>query len=441
MQYNRRSLFLHAMAAGLCGCAPGMRLSPRANDSGNAAGANDVAQFRADIEIYAGAGIKAAGGPGDRAVDHWLERELQAAGYQVGWHSIDVPFFTTRQASLRCAGDVAALLPQAVVTTTAEAGITAPLIRVDRENYATANVAGALVLVDLPAARWSSIAPLHAILRHLAAQGALALILITNGPTGGAIALNADAGGQNLGRPVAVLAPRDAAPFLLAAERHFPATLTLMGEGGTRPAYSLSARHGDARASGGAIAISTPKSGWFDCVGERGGGIALWLALARWAAAEGRARDFRFFANSGHEYGNAGMQHLLQTDAPSPAETRLWIHLGANVAARDWRDGTTPLQPLDAVDPLRTLAVGETLLPEARRLFTGQPGLDTPIIADARVAGELHELVAAGYPRVAGIFGAHHFHHLAEDDMRCAYPAALPQVFAAMRGLVELAAV
>ena len=190
---------------------------------------------------------------------------------------------------------------------------------------------------------------------------------------------------------------------------------------------------------GGIIAVSTPKSGWFDCVGERGAGIALWLALARWAAAEGNAGDFRFFANSGHEYGNAGMQNLLRTSAPGVAVTQSWLHLGANVAARDWADGPPALAPLPGVDPARTLAVCDSLINPARRLFAGQGGLEDPIIVDARVAGELHELVMAGYTRVAGIFGAHRFHHLAEDDLRCAAPEALPAIFDALRGLISAA--
>lgn len=435
MPLDRRSLILHAMMAGLGGCVGGARLPARADGWEM----DRVTQFRSDIETYAAAGIKAAGGPGDRTVDRWLERELQASGYDVAWQSIDVPFFTAQQAILRCADTQATLLPQAIVVPTRAQGVRAPLVCVDRANYAAADVAGALVLVDLPAARWSSIEPLRAILMHLFAHGARALILVTNGPTGGAIALNVDVAAPPFPRPVAILAPRDAAPFLQAAERLGSATLILTGEEGYRRAHSLSARHRRARTGGRTIAVSTPKSGWFDCVGERGGGIALWLALARWVADTDSTRDFRFFANSGHEYGNAGMQHLLRTVAPDVAATQFWLHLGANVAARDWADGPPPLTPLPGADPARTLAVSDALINPARRLFAGQGGLEDPIIADARVAGELHELVLAGYPRVAGIFGAHRFHHLVEDDLRCAAPEALPAIFDALHGLITAA--
>ena len=32
------------------------------------------------------------------------------------------------------------------------------------------------------------------------------------------------------------------------------------------------------------MVLSTPRSGWFTCAGERGPGIALWMALLPWMA-------------------------------------------------------------------------------------------------------------------------------------------------------------
>ena len=48
------------------------------------------------------------------------------------------------------------------------------------------------------------------------------------------------------------------------------------------------------------IVVSTPYSGWFTCGGERGAGIAIWRALARWAGGAESKDSFLFVANSGH---------------------------------------------------------------------------------------------------------------------------------------------
>ncbi len=62
--------------------------------------------------------------------------------------------------------------------------------------------------------------------------GAKAAVVITNGPTGKIIALNADGRAPMFGGPVALLAPENAKPFLAAAMRRAPATLIVHGNGG-----------------------------------------------------------------------------------------------------------------------------------------------------------------------------------------------------------------
>ena len=57
-------------------------------------------------------------------------------------------------------------------------------------------------------------------------------------------------------------------------------TLTITGPGGTRKGKNTIARYG---AEGPWVIISTPQSGWFNCGGERGPGIAMSRALAAWA--------------------------------------------------------------------------------------------------------------------------------------------------------------
>lgn len=83
------------------------------------------------------------------------------------------------------------------------------------------------------------------------------------------------------------------------------------------------------------LTVVTPKSAWWVCTAERGGGIAVWLALLRHFAANRPARDVVFIATSGHELGHLGLEHFLATKDTS--RSHAWIHLGANFAAVDSR--------------------------------------------------------------------------------------------------------
>ncbi|MCY3840642.1 MAG: M28 family peptidase [Gammaproteobacteria bacterium] len=83
------------------------------------------------------------------------------------------------------------------------------------------------------------------------------------------------------------------------------------------------------------LTVVTPKSAWWVCTAERGGGIAVWLALLRHFAANRPARDVVFIATTGHELGHLGLDHFLATKDTPPSHG--WIHLGANFAAVDSR--------------------------------------------------------------------------------------------------------
>jgi Zn-dependent M28 family amino/carboxypeptidase len=52
--------------------------------------------------------------------------------------------------------------------------------------------------------------------------------------------------------------------------------------------------------------ISTPRSGWFDCVGERGTGTAVFLELARWAVDRFPDHSIHLVNAGAHEYYFAG---------------------------------------------------------------------------------------------------------------------------------------
>lgn len=386
--------------------------------------------IEADLRRYVGFGSKRAGGPGDMACGEWLATELRAAGYAIERQDFAVPYFETARADLTCGTSSAKVLPQPIVIPTGQKGVSGPLVRVDSRGRFMGSMRGAIALVDLPIARWSSMMAKAARqpVDSAFAAGAKAAVVITNGPTGKVIALNADGRRPMFPGPVALLAPNDADDFLAAATRRGTAQLTITGEGGRRPAFNFVGRID--RGKGRWLVVSTPRSGWFACAAERGPGVAAWLDLARWARDGLPDHDLAFICNTGHEYEYLGAAEAMKQIAPLPDRTRFWLHLGANVAACDWHD-IGGLTPLPSVDGQRYLSVTPALLPLSRGIFAGQPGFEAPVSSKILSAGELDEVIKAGYSPAAGVFGIHTYHHVSDDDERCLH---IPATAAAARG-------
>lgn len=409
------------------------------------AGAASAAAARepvaADLARYIGYGLKAAGGPGDMAAAAWIAGELAAQGFAVERHAVDVPAFAPAVTRVAAGEAMLDVLPVGIPVQTGADGVRAPLVAVTPNGGAVGELHGAIALIELPYGRWSSsLSP--AIARPVAAAvaaGAVAAILVTTGPTGEAIALNADARRPLADVPVVVVGPRGARPLFEAARRGEAARLTLTGVASRRATTNLVARID--RGRGRWLVVSTPRSGWTACAGERGPGIAAFLALARIAPGRWRDHDLLFLCNGGHEFENEGAEHALARAAPPPDRTAFWLHLGANLAARDWHEaGPAGLLPLPSPDPQRFLAIADRWVPLARRLFAGQAGLEAAYPLSAGAEGELATIAAAGHGRLAGIFGAHRFHHVMADDARCIDPAQVARVIPPLRALIDAVA-
>lgn len=380
------------------------------------AGSRDVAVLQAILERYAGFGVKASGGPGDEACGAWLESELTHAGFACRRQVFEAPFFAARMATLTSGEARAAVVPQAIVAPTGALGVTGPL----KLASAPGDLTGAIALVELPYKRWvTSVDPqVSRPLAEALKRGAAAAVLITTGPTGEAIALNVSTRRPPPERPVAVLAPKDAAPFLAAAAQGRPATLVLDGQAGRRPAFNLVGRLD--RKAPATLVVSTPRSGWFTCAAERGSGLAVWLWLAQRLARADLGVNLEFLATSGHEYEYLGGERYLAEAAPAPAATRLWVHIGASAAARDWHELGRALLPLPSADSQRVLTATADILTSTRQAFAGISGLEATYLADQTMAGgELTNVLNAGYRRAIGLYGIHRYFHTAADDLRC----------------------
>ncbi|MEH6758743.1 MAG: hypothetical protein V7676_14715 [Parasphingorhabdus sp.] len=386
----------------------------------------------ADIRVYAQAGNKQSGGSGDAWTADWTRKRLAHAGLKVELQSFDVPWFEPSHCVITFGHLKVPLVVQPLAVETGAAGLDGPL----RLSEFDGPLNGTIAVVRLPYRRWSSLAD-HDAREPLAdalTRGASAVILVTTGPTGEALLLNTPADRFVSERPLALLAPRLAGPVIEAARHGVAANLILRDQGGTRTAHNVIGRLIRPRRPW--LVVSTPRSGWTDCVGERGPGIAIWLALSEWMPRAFPQHSLLFLCNSGHEYENLGAGQIIRNVGPPPRETDFWLHLGANAAGRDYHETPGRLLPLPSADPYRFILTSPEFVARARETFKGQPGIEMAYPSAEGTAGELSEVIKAGYSRHAGIFGAHRHHHAATDDLSTVTPDPLAATARGFRDLL-----
>ena len=392
-----------------------------------------ASRIQADLRRHASFGDKFSGGPGDAATAHWIGDRLRKSGYRVEESTFDAPYFVKRVARLTSGGITATVLPQAPVMITGPSGVTAPMAVVETQ---IRNVSGRIALIVAPLARHAALFPDRGIgltVRTAAAEGAAAIVLVTTGPTAEAIALNAPEGEPFVPVPMAVLAPRLAEPFVDAARAGASATLVVDGDATRRPSINLVGR---VQRGERWLAISTPRSGWFGCVGERGTGTAVFLELAGWAVRRFPNHSIFVMNTGGHEYFFAG-SHRVIAQAPPPNTTVAWAHIGATLAARDAEERDGRLLMLDTADPQRSLMVTAAARDAGALAFKGLSGLDRPVAVQPS-AGELSTFSDRGYAKAFAVLGAHRWLHTTEDTLERVDARLVVPVLQAHQKMIEL---
>ena len=184
------------------------------------------------------------------------------------------------------------------------------------------------------------------------------------------------------------------------------------------------------------IIVTTPSSGWFNCAGERGSGIGIWLALAEWASKKIKNINWIFAATSGHELRGLGTDHLLNSDlVPPPNEVDLWTHVGAWQAMYSFilKDGA--LRKTDEMDDKILQFTGNDLGAAVNEGF-GDPQLRIRIVPQIRF-GDLIQVEQFGYKRLAGISFGHEYHHSTQDLPNVTGPALLESIAKAYKTFLQ----
>lgn len=427
---DRRTLW----SAGLVGALIPTAGARAAQDGAEAA--FDSAQIRRHLELLDRQAHLRSGSAGDFALAAAVEAELSALGFTITRQPVPVPTFEAEVCRLEVDGATMEVFAQRRVVATDPDGLRAPL-RLWRDDSDTPNVAGAIALVQLPHARHSQLvtpqirAPLEAALAGRPA----AVALITNGPTGETLILNAPYAAPFASVPIVVLGPAPGRPAIAAAKAAGVGRLIVAGRSGEAETFNIVARR---RAPGPLLVVSTPRTGWTPAVAERGPGFATFLALAHWAARALPNANLLFVCTTAHEFDNEGGLRFMKSElAPRPGEVALWAHLGAGFAGRAHHEiGGWSLLPLPTVDEQRFLVGSDPMVPLLREAFAGQPGLEAAYPASAGAAGELAEIIAQGYAPVFGLFGAHLRHHAMSDRIGMTDPEWIRRAALATRAVI-----
>ncbi|MEO8320913.1 MAG: hypothetical protein ABJA75_10240 [Bradyrhizobium sp.] len=385
----------------------------------------------ADVAHYASFGSHRFGSPGDRATTDWIAGELQAAGFRVEFQ----PVVLGRQYVVESA--TAGVADNRVDATPfwwppedkSSFQLTAPVTR-------EGDAGGKILWVELPYDRGAYLGPAHrTTIAQAVARGPAAILLVINNPGEDRFAYNVTQEDAPWPVPVMVVAARDRGLFERAMASGAPVTFDVAG----RYERNVASRNVVARLGAGkgpVIVVSTPMTGWYSCVCERGPGIANFLALARTVAAEKRPDDFVFVATAGHEIGHGGMELFLKQGAPPPRDTLAWVHLGASNACYAWSSGPQGFVREDKVDEaLRAIVLSPSAQALVSETFADIKA--NRLVAEKQAVGELRDVHAAGYPNFFGMAGLHRFFHTPSDDLRTTNPEILEPVARAFADAVR----
>lgn len=401
--------------------------------------AQDVPPFRPeglleDVRAYHAFGVHRTAYPGDSAASTWIAGRLGAAGLQVTEHAFTLRQLDLEHASIEDERGRFEAFPIWLPRTTGPEGVSGPLVLVDGSTPPE-RIRGAVAWL-----RPAGGAAERAILDRRAIEaGAVAIVFDTSDGAGLGLfqAVNAERAWVDRERPVPTVTfgAAHAGRLLQAVGRPVIVRTTGRMREDARAVNVLGRRVVDERADW--IVVSTPSSGWFECGGERGPGVAILLALAEWVASRPGRLNYLFVATSGHELDYLGARRLHEARlAPPPDRTRAWLHLGAQIATPPWQAGEDGvLRPADRVTT-GTLQASEELAQLMRDAFSDLPAF--VLRTDTRI-GEFRDLVEHGYPGLGIVGGSNPWFHVPGDDPRGVHAETLAAVTAgAARALLAL---
>jgi hypothetical protein len=396
---RRRFLFTAGASAIVAGAPPWSAAMVKASTQSAA-----TAESRADavLRAFDAQGVHRTGTEVDRVSGEWLRLEAERAGGAARVERFDLERLDIDEAFVEVEGRRIKGLPFFDGGITDAAGIT--------DAFGPAGI-------HLATADRAAVGTEGGFLAQARRVGARAIVVITDGDKPGLVPSNARSAASPYGCPV-LQVPSDARTTLEAAQRAGTRVrVVCAATRRTTAALNVVADVAGRVAGAAPILIITPRSGWWVCAAERGGGIACWLEALRALAVARLDRRAIFVASSGHELGHLGLDAFLHANEPLIRGAYAWIHLGANIGSG--APGTTPrgvrLQAShDDLDQEMTSALAKAEASLANRLPRGQ----VP-------SGEARNLHVGGARYVSLIGQDNPWFHHPDDRYRTSVTAAV----------------
>lgn len=246
-----------------------------------------------------------------------------------------------------------------------------------------------------------------------------AIVAITDVETPGLALLNAPDFLAPHGPPVLQVSNEDRDWLVAAAGRGANAQLVTHVRRVRTQAFNVLATSGTGPF---VLGVNTPRSGWWQCASERGGGIVCWLETMRAVVAAQLPVNVFFSATTGHELGFLGFDRLLAERADVRGMPR-WIHYGASIGCASATKG-------------RLMASDLATAERAESLITQHGGRPLERTTGAAGGGEMKAARAHGASCWVAFTNENKHFHMTSD--RIETNVSIPGVVAYARAFSEL---
>jgi hypothetical protein len=382
---------------------------------------SDVLEQRvgAVIEAYDSQGNHRSGTAVDHESAHWLVACAQRLGVEATLEPFDLNRIDPQPSYLRVADRCIGGVPLFDADFTGPNGVSGRLGALGSEAEIAVIETDPFTLIEPQKEQRNAVAAARRS-RHKA------VVVLTRGKFPGLFLLNALSFKTPAGPPMLQVSSAEAERLQEQMAARAEAMVVIACVRTTTQAFNVTAKIAGSEPSPSPLVIMTPRSGWWQCASERGGGLACWLETMRVLACAKPTRDCYFIACSGHELGFLGIDAYLRRRADLVRGAHQWIHFGANIGSPRQAHlihASDDLAERWAISILRSEAI--TLGATAERAVPrGEPGM-------------LHR---CGARYVALVCGTDVFHHAADrwpDAIDQALLARYARAFA--NGVLQLA--
>lgn len=360
----------------------------------------DPARIEARIQAFEDFGIHRTGWPADDQTTQWLIDELAAIGIEAESERFGFPRVEVRRAEVRVGSDRIEGVPLYDAGFTDMGGIDGEICEDTDDDPFGKIVLATSALRDAP--EWAD-RELGDRIEELANRGCVGLIVPRGDRDGAIILRNAHRIESPHVLPVLQIARRDAGTLQSQIVIGGEVVLEADGERLRSNATNVLATIEGSDPALAPVGIVTPKSGWFTCAAERGGGIAVFLALAESLAAAPPSRTVHLLASSGHELDFYGIRSYARVHREHIAGAAAWLHLGASIGAREPHPAVAASD--EELNTLMLAAVeAEQLEPAVRRPPGPSQGGEALIISELNT-------------RYVSFLGGHAYFHSPNDTV------------------------